>query len=61
MRLPSGFGSSGQTKHYVRSVWNTSCPVQPSVQHRYEVLTSRVTVIVVELDEQVVKLVAIIY
>ena len=57
MRLASCLRSSRQTKYDERSIRNTSCPVQPSVHYWYEVFVTRVTVIVVELDEQVVKFV----
>lgn len=61
MRLPSSLGSSWQTEHNKRTVRNVSCPLQPGVHHRDKVLISRIAVIVIELYEQVVKFIAIVY
>ena len=61
MWLPSSLRSCWQTKDNKRAIGNTSCPLQPSVHHREKILISRIAVVVVELNKQVVKFVAIFW
>ena len=59
MWLPSSLRSCWQTKDNTRTIGNTPCPFQPSVHHGEKILISGITVVVVELNKQVVKFVAI--
>ena len=59
MWLPSSLRSCWQTKDNTRTIGNTPCPFQPSVHHGEKILISGITVVVVEMNKQVVKFVAI--
>ena len=59
MWLPSSLGSCWQTKDNKRAIGNAPCPLQPSVHHRKKILISGIAVVVVKLNKQVVKFVAI--
>lgn len=61
MCLSSSLRSCWQTKDNKRAIGNTSCPLQPSVHYREKILISRIAVVVVELNKQVVKFVAIFW